>query len=50
VTLDAQLTDLALTALLRVDRESSEWQELWSESESCEEADEMVAGLRAVLT
>jgi Domain of unknown function (DUF4259) len=47
---DAQLTDLALAALLRVDGESSEWRELWSESESCEEADEMVAGLRAVLT
>jgi Domain of unknown function (DUF4259) len=50
VILDAQLTDLALAALLRVDGESSEWRELWSESESCEEADEMVAGLRAVLT
>jgi hypothetical protein len=49
VVFDAQLADLAMTALLRVNGESSEWRELWSESESGAEADDMIAGLRAML-
>jgi hypothetical protein len=49
VIFDTQLADLALAALLRVNGESSEWRELWSESESGAEADDMIAGLRAML-
>jgi Domain of unknown function (DUF4259) len=45
----ARLRDLALTALARVTGESSEWQELWSESESSADADAMIADLRSTL-
>jgi len=45
----ARLRDLALTALARVTGESSEWQELWSESGSSAEADAMIADLRSAL-
>ena len=46
---DAQLRDLALAALTRVDGQSSEWRDLWLKSESSEEADRMIAGLSAGL-
>lgn len=46
---DAQLRDLALAALVRVNGQSSEWRDLWLESESSEEADRMIAGLSAKL-
>jgi uncharacterized protein DUF4259 len=45
----ARLRDLALTTLARVTGESSEWQELWSESGSSAEADAMIADLRSAL-
>ena len=44
---DVQLRAFAVAALARVAGESSEWQELWLESESSQEADDMLAGLRA---
>jgi Domain of unknown function (DUF4259) len=47
---DAQLRDLALAALVRVNGESSEWRDRWVASGSWEEADEMITGLRAELT
>ena len=46
---DRQLRDLALTALVRVNGELSEWREQWLESGSWEEADEMITGLREKL-
>jgi hypothetical protein len=46
---DAQLRDLALAALVRVNGQSSEWRDLWLESDSWEEADQMIAGLSAGL-
>jgi hypothetical protein len=46
---DAQLRDLALAALVRVDGQLSEWRDLWLKSESWEEADQMIAGLSAGL-
>jgi hypothetical protein len=46
---DAQLRDLALAALVRVNGQSSEWRDLWLKSESWEEADQMIAGLSAGL-
>lgn len=46
---EAQLRDLALAALTRVNGQSSEWRDLWLESESSEEADRMIAGLSAKL-
>lgn len=42
---NARLRALALTALTRVTGESSEWQELWSESEG----DAVIADLRSAL-
>jgi hypothetical protein len=47
---DAQVRDLALAALARVNGESSEWRDLWLESGSWEEADQMITGLRAKLS
>jgi len=47
---DVQVRDLALAALVRVNGESSEWRDLWMESGSWEEADQMIAGLRAKLS
>ena len=45
-----RLRDPALAALARVTGESSEWQALWSESESsAAEADAMIADLRSAL-
>jgi hypothetical protein len=44
-----RLRDLGLAALARVTGESSEWQELWSESESPAEADAVIADLRSAL-
>ena len=49
VSRDAQLRDLALAALVRVNGQSSEWWDLWLKSESWEEADQMIAGLSAGL-
>ena len=46
---DAELRDRALAALVRVNGQLSEWRDLWLESESWEEADQMVAGLSAGL-
>jgi hypothetical protein len=46
---NARLQDLALTALTRVTGESSEWQDLWSESRSAAEAGAMIANLRSAL-
>jgi hypothetical protein len=46
---DSGLRDLALAALARLNGASSEWRELWSESGSPAEADEMVVGLRSML-
>ena len=46
---DLQIRQQAVAALARVNGESSEWQELWSESDSSEEAGQMLADLRAAL-
>jgi len=47
---DAQVRDLALAALVRVNGEWSEWRDMWVESGSWEEADQMITGLRAKLS
>ena len=47
---DVQVRDLALAALVRVNGKSSGWRDLWLESGSWEEADQMISGLRAKLT
>jgi len=47
---DAQVRDLALAALVRVNGEWSEWRDMWLESGSWEEADQMITGLRAKLS
>ena len=47
---DAQVRNLALTALVRVNGEWSEWRDMWLESGSWEEADQMITGLRAKLS
>jgi Domain of unknown function (DUF4259) len=46
---DARLRDMALTALARVNSATSEWRELWSESDSAAEADVMIVHLRSAL-
>lgn len=46
---DSRLIDMALTALVRVNSETSEWRELWSGSDSAAEADAMIADLRSAL-
>ena len=46
---DLRIKELAVAALARVSGESSEWRDLWSESGSSEEADQMLVALRAAL-
>ena len=45
-----EVRDLAVAALVRVNGESSEWRDLWKESGSWEEADQMITALRAKLS